>query len=239
MITVIVSGKGMYRQEGRTQHLSAGMIGIVLPDEHVGLLMADPNEPYDHLYCRFAGREAKRVAQRIRQMYATNDEAFFAFKEWAIVSEILLRGLPLEPRGTDHIDEERLTRRDAILAEALAAMEQTDEPAIETGSLTADLLRTYLQDHISEPTDLERVARYFDISKAHLCRVARKLLDMTLLQCWEQIKMQRAQLLLREPDLSVAQVARRVGYGDPFYFSKVFRRAVGSSPSQWRKQRKS
>jgi len=48
------------------------------------------------------------------------------------------------------------------------------------------------------------------------------------------MKMDWARALLAESGLPVTEVARRVGYADPFYFSKVFRRHAGDSPSRWR-----
>ncbi|MEV6154472.1 helix-turn-helix domain-containing protein [Nonomuraea sp. NPDC052129] len=43
--------------------------------------------------------------------------------------------------------------------------------------------------------------------------------------------------LLRDTDMSIAAVARAVGYEDPFAFSVAFKRARGASPSLWRRAR--
>jgi len=62
------------------------------------------------------------------------------------------------------------------------------------------------------------------------------VLGDTIQQHWQRMKMQWARTLLRTPDMSVADVAYRVGYEDPFYFSRAFKRVVGVSPARWRKQ---
>lgn len=41
--------------------------------------------------------------------------------------------------------------------------------------------------------------------------------------------------LLQSTDLPIYQVAQRLGYGDPYYFSRQFRKAVGVSPRTYRK----
>lgn len=51
-----------------------------------------------------------------------------------------------------------------------------------------------------------------------------------------EVRMSRAQTLLAETRLDVGQVAVRVGYEDPAYFSRVFRRRAGISPSAFRRQ---
>lgn len=44
------------------------MLGLVLPGKSVGWLRAEEEEPYTHLYCRFAGSDALRMARCIRQL---------------------------------------------------------------------------------------------------------------------------------------------------------------------------
>ena len=48
-------------------------------------------------------------------------------------------------------------------------------------------------------------------------------------------RIQRAKELLDDESLSVDAIAREVGYKDYFYFTKVFKKAVGISPSKYRK----
>jgi AraC-like DNA-binding protein len=48
------------------------------------------------------------------------------------------------------------------------------------------------------------------------------------------LRMDRAKRLLREEELTVAQVADAVGFSDPYHFSRVFRQHVGMPPSRYR-----
>ena len=48
------------------------------------------------------------------------------------------------------------------------------------------------------------------------------------------LRIQNAADLLRRTDLSIVQVALAVGYEDPLYFSSLFHRKMGTSPSQYR-----
>jgi AraC-like DNA-binding protein len=51
------------------------------------------------------------------------------------------------------------------------------------------------------------------------------------------MKMDWACILLAESHLNISEVARRVGYEDAFYFSKVFKTHLGLSPRAWKNQR--
>jgi AraC-like DNA-binding protein len=247
MLTVVLDGRGVYRRGPLVFHLGVGSVGLVMaptptdPDFDAGLLMADPDDPYDHLYCRFAGQQARQAARRILARHgipADQPLGFFTSDRWHDLAQVLLRspslGFTAAPPGCDDGEPERPTRHDAVLAEALAILEETTPPPAARAAVTTERLRTYLHDHVADPTDLQRVADHFHIGKAHLCRVARAALGDTLQRAWERIKLERARWLLREPSLSIADVARRVGYADPLYFSKVFRHAVGVSPRRWR-----
>ena len=56
---------------------------------------------------------------------------------------------------------------------------------------------------------------------------------MTLMDYFTRMKISRAQAMLQEsPDATVHQVAEALGFRDVYYFTKVFRRITGVSPSQ-------
>jgi AraC-like DNA-binding protein len=51
-----------------------------------------------------------------------------------------------------------------------------------------------------------------------------------------QVRLEEAKKLLRNPRYQIDEVAEKLGYNDASYFSKVFRRNVGMSPTQFRQQ---
>jgi AraC-like DNA-binding protein len=228
MLTAVAAGRGVYLHGGQRQILKAGMIGLVFPSKDTGILMADTEDPYDHFYCRFAGELGIATARRI----ASRHEApFFACDQLAEVLRLMEQIRLLH----DHLHEtnsDQLTPAEGLLAYLLAWLESRIKPAARQLSATA--LQAYLADHLSEPTDLNRISAHFSVSKSHLCRVARRELGQTVLEAAEMIKMDWACVLLREVELPIKSVARRVGYKDPLYFSRVFRRRIGTSPREWR-----
>jgi AraC-like DNA-binding protein len=123
---------------------------------------------------------------------------------------------------------------DGILAAALAMLDTPSWDARSRHQLRPEALTRLLRQRIDQPMDLGWLAGELGLSKAHLCRLCRKWFDTSPGRLWTEMKMDWAAVLLREPSLSVAEVAKRVGYDDPFYFSKVFRRFHGRPPSRAR-----
>ncbi len=229
MFTLFLGGKGTYLQGKREISIGKGMTGLVLPSRNPGLLLADPADPYDHYYCRFSGAEAMRTARRISAEH--RGEPFFPWEDSRAVIELLQRMIR-EGNANQASTAKRTRPIDAMLAELLSRL---DCPPSETGDeLTARNLQRYMEDHLAEPANLQAVADHFGFSRCYLCRAAKPLLGETLMDAFSRMKIDWARTLLRASPLSIAHVARRVGYQDAFYFSKVFRKYTGQSPREWR-----
>lgn len=232
MLIICLAGQGRYQWVGQTLRIHRGMIGLILPGQEPGLLTADPDDPYEHLSCRFAGDEALRTARRIVE--EKGHKRFFSVPQWHEVAESLRRGIVHWPgrEGIQPSRSDRLRRVDAILAETLACLEAPVETTHQ--GLSAQSLWEYMHVYISQPINLDQAAAFFGISKQHLCKVARQLLGQSMGQTWTIMKIDWAKSLLQKEKISITQIARKVGYEDPLYFSRVFRSRLGMSPRQWR-----
>ena len=99
--------------------------------------------------------------------------------------------------------------------------------------LVADV-QEHLTHHRIRDLRLADVAAQFGVSVRTLTRRFRAATGTTLRGWVEQRRIQDAQELLRDSNLEVAGIARRCGYSDPRYFSRVFRRVVGVGPREYR-----
>jgi AraC-like DNA-binding protein len=233
MLTVVRSGTGLYHSRGSVERVGPGTIGLVLPSTDPGLLMADPDDPYDHCYCRFAGREALSMARAA--VIARGGRRFFEDSRWVEVSGIvegmLSRWRQAAPTGDAWMDQ-----AECELARILSLL----VVPVQTGRmrLSGDEIRRYLNEHLAEPLDLGRMAKHFHMSRSQFSRRAHQLLGDRLSAVSTRLKIDFSMALLAAStlELGVAEIARRVGYEDPLYFSKVFRRRVGTSPSHYRRK---
>ena len=93
----------------------------------------------------------------------------------------------------------------------------------------------YMQEHFTEDIDVEELAATEGLGTSQFHVLFRSLAGMTPTQYITKLRMSLAARLLCDAALSIGEVAERCGYGDSFYFSRVFHRETGKSPSSYRK----
>lgn len=69
----------------------------------------------------------------------------------------------------------------------------------------------------------------------YLCHIFKKYSGLSIFTYIHQLRIQRAQYLLLNSELSIQQISQSVGFADPYYFSRLFKRFVHCSPSDFRR----
>lgn len=92
-----------------------------------------------------------------------------------------------------------------------------------------------IQARYNENITLTGFSEKHNISAGHLSNLLKERLGMSFSEYITAKRVQKAKELLADERLSVEKVANEVGYKDYFYFTKVFKKAVGISPSKYRK----
>jgi AraC family L-rhamnose operon transcriptional activator RhaR len=98
------------------------------------------------------------------------------------------------------------------------------------------LLIRYLRQNCTDHIDLDELAQRFGYSPRHLRRVFREALATTPHDYLMKLRLCRALRALRGSDASITDIALASGFCDGNYFSYVFRKQMGRSPSQYREQ---
>lgn len=104
-----------------------------------------------------------------------------------------------------------------------------------TANLPVPLSRAlaYIASRYHEPIQLADVADEARVSSAYLSRIFGEHLSVSFVEYLTELRVETAERLLRERALSVKEVAHAVGFQDPNYFSKAFRKRTGLSPSAY------
>jgi YesN/AraC family two-component response regulator len=126
-------------------------------------------------------------------------------------------------------------------AEIVAALHRSlfGEDALlpETSTLVKRAI-AYLHQNYTRPLKRWEVAKAVGASENYLSRVFKQELGLSPWDYLNRFRVQQAQELFRRTRGSVRQVADQVGFNDPKYFSRVFRKLTGLSPSEFRAQPK-
>ena len=92
----------------------------------------------------------------------------------------------------------------------------------------------FLEDNIDRAVAVGELAALVGLSPSHLSAQFRRASGGGVTAYHQGLRMARARALLDTTDLTVTQIARAVGYDDPLYFSRQFRKAHALSPTQYR-----
>jgi YesN/AraC family two-component response regulator len=96
------------------------------------------------------------------------------------------------------------------------------------------LARAYISNHQSEYFSLSDLARSVHVSTFYLCKIFKKATGLTFIEFRNRLRIQSAKKLLVNPNLSVSEIAYRVGFQSLTQFNRLFRRTVGESPTAFR-----
>jgi two-component system response regulator YesN len=96
--------------------------------------------------------------------------------------------------------------------------------------------REYIADHYSDGSiSLNSVAEHVGMSPNHFSTIFSQETGETFIDRLTSVRLERAKELLRTTAAKASEIAYMVGYNDPHYFSYVFKKNVGASPSDFRK----
>ncbi|MCM2678219.1 arabinose operon transcriptional regulator AraC [Echinimonas agarilytica] len=95
----------------------------------------------------------------------------------------------------------------------------------------------YISQNLKEPLKTEDIAAHVCLSVSRLTHLFTEQVGMSLSRWREDQRISLAKQLLQTTGMPIYNVARMVGYDDQLYFSKVFRRRTGVSPTQYRESR--
>lgn len=238
LIHHVISGKGRFTVHGKEVQLHTGDSFIIEPEQLVSYV-SDDNEPWYYRWIAFTGRQAAELiasigiaAQRPIIHTGKRRHAAVLFRQIQRAFYGKKAGSHLKANGYLHL----------LLAEFSDAL----APSTLTGDITHSESERiigqaihYLSTQYAEPITIEMMAESLGYNRAYLSRLFKRHTQVTPVTFLLKLRVDKARQLLRERlELTVEQIASSVGFHDPLYFSKQFRRWYGVSPSEYREQMK-
>ncbi len=94
--------------------------------------------------------------------------------------------------------------------------------------------RKYITENYDKDISLDDVSRYLNLSPYYFSKLFKSETGTTFVEYLTNLRMERAQELLKDETLSIKEICASVGYADPNYFSRTFKKNVGVTPTVYR-----
>lgn len=97
-------------------------------------------------------------------------------------------------------------------------------------------VRRYIDEHYKENINLDMLAQISHVSKYYMVHAFTKTYDISPINYMISLRIQDAKQLLKNDDYSLSLISRLLGFSSPSYFSQSFKRQMGMSPQEYRRQ---
>ena len=126
----------------------------------------------------------------------------------------------------------RISANVMMLLAEIISYNRNQEHGTQSDSLI-ERVKFIFQEHLYDNIDLEEVAGKLHLSSSYLGEVFKSYTGLTPYQYYLHLKVNKAKELLEIGELSIKEVAYKLAFEDQYYFSRLFKKKTGVSPSRW------
>jgi AraC-like DNA-binding protein len=229
MVYFVLSGKGVYQVRDHTYHLHQGQ-GFLIEPQTLIMVKADRNDPWKYLWIGFSGQSAEKY---LTATALNSHDPLFSFT----ANSTLLDSAHAVIQAAK-VQENRNLAMTGKLFEFLYTLCQT-HPRLSTDAAasTTELVEYalfYISQNFGDDISVAQIAEALHIDRSYLHRLFKRVTGQSPQAYIKSYRMQQACELLTTTALPISVVARAVGYGSQFSFSKAFRGVEGAAPREWR-----
>ncbi len=255
---IIISGNLFIEEDGHRYHMKKHEILILEPGlEHKGYQGAS----CEYYYVHFKHKTMRKIKEEdeedllLTMMEKRKQSILFDnLKEGNAIDSIVLlpKTFSLSPEksyaatlrsvvGKYYTRKEQYKRLTSTYIHALlieisqdflsASLMEGNKTHIRKSTITAENVLHYLNVNYSEQIDSTVIEEKFEVNFDYLNRVFASITGDTIFRYLTKVRMNHAKELIRTTNLPFGEIGYLVGINDPFYFSKLFKKVTGTTPT--------
>ena len=227
-----VQGKGYYTLDGHTFTLNPNQYVIVPATDKPLVYWSDTEDPWSIYWVHFtsdalqAFNRAYHIVPEQGPQYIPHNEK--GIRIWEEMYENLSRCY----------SPENLMNTNLCLYHLIATFVFSQQQNQNSSSPEKAIIREtidYMKNNLDKTIRIEDFADLNKYSVSHFSKLFRLTTGMSPIEYFIHLKMQKACQLLYTEDSRVKQIAALLGYDDPYYFSRLFKKYMNTSPETYRK----
>lgn len=226
---LVVGGKGSFLMPGKTQTVQAGDLVIIPPYvEHTE--KSTPGSPLEYYVIGIEGVSFRK--ENTEELF----QSIIHLQKPLMITD-LFKQIMYEVQNPT--PESRMICQnflEILILRIMRSQRLIVEPS-ETEHFMKECaqIKEYLETHYSEPITLDTLTRFTHMSKFYLAHTFTKYVGQSPIQFLNNKRIEIACSQLINTDFSISLIASQSGFTSQSYFSQVFRRRLGMSPSEYKR----
>ena len=224
-------GRGWFEIEGDRRDLAANQ-ALIIPRQQPHVYGAVQDDPWSIHWVHFVGASGDYYVNLLKEgahtllvdadMKAELESLFAACRD-TFIANFLLQRMIYASQTLHH------------LLGFLFFSNRAFSPLLRSSRFRSiDNTISFLHNNMSRQLTLDDMVQHSQLSKSHFIRLFKDQTGHSPMDYFIQLKMQHACMLLAFRELRIGQIGAELGYTDPYYFSRAFRKVIGMSPTAYR-----
>ncbi|MDU0202032.1 helix-turn-helix transcriptional regulator [Paenibacillus sp. MAH-36] len=101
------------------------------------------------------------------------------------------------------------------------------------GEAVAGRVMAFLKQHIDEDFDSTQLSSHLNLNYSYVSATFKTQTGLSIIEAHTKLRINKAIDWMRNTSLNVSEISERLGYRNPYYFSRVFKKVIGESPSSY------
>lgn len=226
-----VEGIGLLDSGVRQLSMHPGHAALIEPGAVFSYYRAPDSERWGHYWIAFQAANHwrswlnwPRVGPHLGYLAASREQRPALEESLAALNQNFLSDSPMKSELDHNLLEQLILRFRNLL------------PAQSHTSIDPRIVRaqTYIEENFNRAFTIEQVAAAANVSSSGLAHLFKQHTGMTVMSWRDEKRMTRAAQLLRNTREPVASIATEVGFADPPFFTRTFKRLLGQTPREYR-----
>ena len=214
VIHYVISGRGVLSIDDKIYKIHKNQVFIIPPNTRY-LYQADETDPWEYSWINFDGSYADTLLN-LKTPVVTIKHDYFQHIERCV----------------------EYTGQEADYLAGILFLIVTEIEKKPTLSNYVRMTKQYITNHYSQNITIEEIANTIGLDRKYLAKVFKESTNQTMSDFLLEVRMRQASGIISDGEKSVSAIAAKVGYDDPLFFSKQFKKYFGVSPTEFIENKK-
>lgn len=225
VIHYVLKGKGLFKINNKSFTMKKGDVFLICPEDNV-FYTPDKYDPWEYLWVSFDGSLVKHF---LTNMPFTKDKPYANYEEDLsnYINNIISN------QGNTTKEKTKMLGHLYLFFSKLMTKNTTPQKRKTYFQTAYEYILSNFND---KDISVTQIAEEVNITRGHLYKIFKENLNLSPVEFITKCRIEESLLLLRCTDLPINEIASKTGFKDPYYFSNVFKKSVGTSPLIYRKE---